>query len=323
MDTKISVIVGIYKTEKLLSRCIESILDQTYRNLEIILIEDGSPDRCGQICEHYRSLDQRIKVVHKRNGGISEVRNIGVELATGEYIAFVDSDDFIHNTYIEKLYMLCKKYNAQIAQCGFAKVTDTKGKPKMIDNSYEEIKIYSNKEMLYNLFNENYVCSVVVWSKLYHKHIFRNIRFPVGRLHEDEAVIHKLFYESNRIAVTREPLYYYCISGESITRSAYSPNKIDIIQAYEERLVFFTDIAMPDLYRYTLYRYFYHLVSNYCLYQKHCKDLVPERMELREKIRRTYDEIRKGRYFSTRARIKMSMVHIFPGIYGRIWMNKG
>jgi len=247
MKEIISVIVPIYSVEKYLSRCIESIINQTYRNIEIILVNDGSPDNCGQICDEYAKKDERIYVIHKKNGGLSDARNAGLKIAKGEYISFVDSDDWIHEKYIEKLYDLITKSNADISMCDFIKTSDDNVK---VDNSNEEITEYSNIEALDLLMGGKLnVQFVVSWGKLYKRRLFENIKFPIGRIHEDEFTTYKLLYKAKKIVFTTSKLLFYWQREDSImgTGEYNIKNRLDALDAFEERAVFFNKVGLNDL----------------------------------------------------------------------------
>ena len=177
----ISVIVPIYKVEKYLHKCIDSILAQTYTNLEIILVDDGSPDNCGKICDEYAAKDSRIKVIHQPNGGLSAARNAGLDIATGDYIGFVDSDDYIAPDMYEKLYNALVKNDADMAICDYQRFGN--------ELPYDEMSLTTEVITgLQAMEKQNTVinCSfVVAWSKLYKSFIFSNVRFPVGKINED------------------------------------------------------------------------------------------------------------------------------------------
>ena len=213
----ISIIVPIYKVEKYLKKCIDSILQQSYHNLEIILVDDGSPDNCGRICDEYRKRDNRIVVIHKKNGGVADARNTGISAAKGEYIGFVDPDDCLHKDMYKILFNNIVKYNADISICGFSSVDEEKkaiGKPKEFNS---EIKIFSKEESLENLLLEKDYTNHL-WNKLYRKQLFMNksITFPKGKIWEDVAVSYLLFEESKRVVYQNTELYYYIQRNKSI-----------------------------------------------------------------------------------------------------------
>ena len=184
----ITIVVPIYNVEEYLNKCIETILCQTYENIEILLIDDGSTDNCGNICDLYAKKDSRVKVIHKENGGLSDARNTGIEAANGKYICFIDSDDYISPIFIETLYNLCKENNTKISQCSFNIVYDNNGKS---EEAEQEVNIYTSEEMVKNLYNEKYVETVIVCDKLYDITLFKNIKFPKGKINEDQYRISK------------------------------------------------------------------------------------------------------------------------------------
>ena len=172
----ISVIVPVYNVEKYLEKCIDSILSQTFKNFEIILVDDGSTDSCGIICDEYERLDNRVKVIHKINGGLSSARNSGLEIASGEYVAFVDSDDWIDKNMYQELYNEAKKNNADIVQCKFIKAKDEN--VSIYNNEFNEVEVIGNLDALCNLYNERCIETVVTWNKLYKRYLFNDIVFP-------------------------------------------------------------------------------------------------------------------------------------------------
>lgn len=226
---KISVIIPMYKVEEYLKKCIESILKQTYANLEIIFVDDGSPDKCGEICEEYKKKDSRIKVIHKENGGLSDARNKGIDVATGKYVTFIDSDDYIEENYIEFLYNLMKKYNADIS-IGSHKIIYNN---RIIDKStYKEFSENSEKVLEKILYDDGVDLSA--WGKLYKIELFNEIRFPKGRLYEDSATTYKLIDLANVIAVSSRPIYNYVMRNNSISQGDFNLKKMELITSTNE-----------------------------------------------------------------------------------------
>lgn len=213
MQPLVSVIVPIYKVEEYLEQCVDSIINQSYKNLEIILIDDGSPDNCGKICDKYADMDSRIKVIHKSNGGLSDARNVGINIAKGDYLVFVDSDDWINKYMIEKLLDLAINKDLDIVECKFKEVYDRNS--VMDESKIGEVKVFNNKEALENHFNGQglYRC---VWNKLYKKYVFNEIRFPKGKLAEDLHTTYKLFFKANKVGLVDFIGYYYYIRPNSI-----------------------------------------------------------------------------------------------------------
>ncbi|MCR2823822.1 glycosyltransferase family 2 protein [Lederbergia panacisoli] len=251
MDDKISVIVPVYNVEEYLPKCIESIINQTYTNLEIILVNDGSTDKCGEICNHYELVDKRIQVIHKKNGGLSDARNEGLNAATGKYINFIDSDDYIHKEYYEALINLMVENNADITQCQFIKVYERNETKYNNDTNNDDINkdaiVLNNIEALNNLYNNNYVPTVVAWNKLYKKELFADIRFPKGKIHEDEFTMYKLLFSSKKVAITPKGLYYYLQRGNSIMGENFNPKRLNILEAYSNQIEFYSKKKLFDL----------------------------------------------------------------------------
>jgi glycosyltransferase involved in cell wall biosynthesis len=245
MNKLVSIIVPIYNVEKYLHRCVHSILKQTYRNIEIILVDDGSPDRCGEMCDEYASLDKRVKVIHKENGGLSDARNMGINISRGCYISFIDSDDWIHEKYIEILVDILEKGNADISVCGFLKtsVEDFTRAPLN-----EHIFEFTNIEALEQLYGEFSTQLVVAWGKLLKKSLLQNIRFPIGRLHEDVFTTYKIIYEAKKVVFTTNQLLYYWQREESITGGGLKiRNLLDVLDALDQRAEFFMSNNLKEL----------------------------------------------------------------------------
>lgn len=227
----ISIIVPVYKVEKYLERCLISILNQSYRNLEIILVDDGSPDMCGQICDDMASLDNRIKVYHKENGGISDARNYGVERANGEYIGFVDSDDYIHECMYEELYKAIKKSSTLIAECGLTRIYKNKERPHYIGEDYF---LVINRQGYLKEFLENKRVYGSVWCKLIHKDIAKRIKFPTGKIYEDAFYNLELIKHVDSYTLISGNYYYYYMREGSITTKPFSPRNMDYIEIIEK-----------------------------------------------------------------------------------------
>ena len=231
MEDLISVIVPVYKVEKYLNKCIDSIINQTYKNLEIILVDDGSPDNCPQICDEYAKRDNRIKVIHKENGGLSDTRNVGIHVAKGKYIGFVDSDDWIALEFYEKLYKLLKKHNAEIAVCDF---TRTNNENLLVNNKNTIEIMYSQEEYLKRYFkigcqNTEYYA----WNKLYKRNLISDNQYPKGLTSEDVVGTYKAILKSNKIVKTSEKLYFYRYNSESIT-GKFSEKDLDLIPIWNQ-----------------------------------------------------------------------------------------
>lgn len=243
----ISIIIPIYNVELYLKRCVDSVLNQTYKNLEVILVDDGSPDKCGCICDEYAKNDMRIKVIHKKNGGLSDARNAGLSIASGRYVAFVDSDDYIDANMYDKLYEAIKKANADMAICNFRYVNENG--VERFNNTELPIKdeILSGMRILSeNMFGSKPGYWVVAWNKLYKRELFENIKYPVGKIHEDEFIIHKLFFKCNKIVGTSKILYNYVQRENSITNRKYNISRLDYIEALLDRVNFYIEKNFPQ-----------------------------------------------------------------------------
>lgn len=227
----ISIIIPVYKVEKYLEKCIQSVINQTYKNIQIILVDDGSPDNCGKICDEYAERDQRIEVIHKSNGGLSDARNKGLEIAKGEYIGFVDSDDYIEADMYEVLYNLLKQYNADVSICNFYTVSQEKIAIKNADNG---IKEYNRIEILKEILLDNNIQSYA-WNKLYKKDLFDEIKYPVGKKYEDIGTTFYLLEKCNKVVVTGKPEYYYINRQDSIVNNVTETTITDYIELIIQR----------------------------------------------------------------------------------------
>lgn len=249
MNPLISVIVPVYNVEKYLDRCIDSIVNQTYKNLEIILVNDGSPDNSGAICDEWAKADSRIKIIYKENGGLSDARNAGTDCASGEYITYVDSDDYILPEYIEYLYNNLIKTHADVSCCCFQKVySEDKTTTFETEVTSEDIQIISGREACFKLFdNFSGVHYVITPCKLYPKHIVKKYKFPKGMLHEDEATTYKIFFDSEKICFGSKKLYAYFQNDSGITHNKTEKNYRDLFQIFKSRAEFFQTNSDKEL----------------------------------------------------------------------------
>lgn len=247
-DPKISVIVPVYKVEKYLERCVDSIINQTYKNLEIILIDDGSPDLCPVICDKYAEKDSRIIVIHKENGGLSDARNAGINVSCGEYIVFIDSDDFVKEKYIEKLYEAIQKDDSDLSMCGFTLV-DEEGKiiSTNLNNSPLVDGTMTGREVLEKYYGFNGWQYVVSWNKLYKREIFNKIRFPYGKTHEDEFVFHNIMFDCKKVSVICDKLLNYVQRDFSIMKTQTLSTKMNRCESLYNRLIFYREKGATSL----------------------------------------------------------------------------
>ena len=255
MNYLISVVVPVYNVEKYLHKCIDSILSQTYIYFELILIDDGSTDDSSQICDEYVNSDKRVRAFHKKNGGQSSARNLGIDVACGEYITFIDSDDFVKNNYLEIMLKLAIENNSEIVQCSFDFGDDGLFK----NSNYKPlIKVYSGSHAL-----TTSSLKVLACCKLYKSNIFEDIRFPLLKKYEDDAIYYKLIYRANKVVITNLKLYYYLQRMGSILRENSHFLSIDFIEAYNERLSFFKLKNEIILYEKSIEKYCVVLMTFY------------------------------------------------------------
>lgn len=243
---KISVIVPCYKVEEYLPQCIDSIIGQTYKNLEIILVDDGSPDKCPLICDEYAQKDSRIKVIHKENGGLSSARNAGLDIATGDYIAFVDSDDWLELDMYETLYNLINNYNVDIAVCDIVKFSNDVN-VKDGDDGEDVLVITSPKDAFMHQFYEKPCIRFEVWNKLFRREIVSDIRFKEGQIYEDIYFDKCVFQRINRIAYIPKYKYCYRINRPGGTNSFFKRNRFALFDELDGCIELFDKNEWKDL----------------------------------------------------------------------------
>lgn len=230
----VSVIVPVYNVENFICECIDSILNQTYNYLEIILIDDGSKDRSGELCDKYANIDNRVTVIHKKNGGLSDARNYGLNIASGDFVSFIDSDDYVDNNYIEELLMAIVSNNSDIAVAAIQHFNEKRMLNKRkIETECSLSKDEAIKELFYSKNISNSVCN-----KLFKRHLFDNIRFPINKLYEDEYVTYKLFHLAQKVSFVNKVSYYYRFNAKSITHSKFSEKELDRVYASIEKIDF-------------------------------------------------------------------------------------
>ncbi len=312
----ISVIVPVYNVERYLIQCIDSIIKQTYSNLQIILVNDGSTDNSSKICDMYAKKDNRITVIHKSNGGLSDARNVGLDEAKGKYIVFIDSDDYIKEQYIELLYNAIKENNTLIAQCGIKKVNNNRKELQTL--GYEKNTIITAEEAIIDMSGEHWVENIVVWNKMYHIELLKNTRFRVGKLHEDEFYTYKVLYDAERISIIQDSLYCYRQNDESITGKKYNLKRLDVLEAFEERLQFFKKMNELKLYHSTLVLFLQLIKQSYCSVKKHYSSKRKILKGLKEKYREIYINILTIRDVSIKIKVKALFFYIMPNLYYHI-----
>lgn len=315
----ISVIVPVYRVEEYLERCVKSILSQTYKNLEVILVDDGSPDQCPAICDACAEKDARVKVIHQENKGLSGARNAGINAASGEYLAFVDSDDYVSPHFIEELYQLLKDTGCAIGQCRFSYV---KGEG-LVEEGDSAFCIYRGESLMEQLYGpeEKATCFVVAWNKLYRAELFKEtgIRYPEGRIHEDEATTYRLFHEAKKLAFLDRALYgYYTENGGSIT-SVFSAKRLQWLTAHEERIAFFKkngyEKLLPAAYR--------KLCDACITFYFRCTEQVKDAEELKKELRKRLETYRANgaawiAALPLKTRMGYELFSMSPGLYAKM-----
>ena len=231
METAISVIVPIYRVEKYLPACIDSILNQTFTDFELILVDDGSPDRCPEICDETAKRDARVRVIHQANQGLSAARNAGIEAARGAWLSFVDSDDYIAPQFYEKLYQTAQRTDADCVMCSVQNVDES---GKSIDSALMRVadEVKTGQEVLRKIGRDDVTPYLTAWNKLYRRKLFNTLRYPAGRQNEDVFVFAELFCQVQRAVCVAEPLYFYRKRIGSIMNSVVTLRNLDEMWAY-------------------------------------------------------------------------------------------
>lgn len=253
---EISIIVPVYNSERYLHRCVKSILTQSFTNFELILVNDGSSDRSGQLCEEYAKEDHRVRVIHKENGGAADARNVGIDWAlnnsNSNWLAFIDSDDWVHREYLKQLYSNAIKYDVELSCCDTYRTMGEE--PQVSDNDFLKVDIYTPEE--FYLANNMHV--VYPDCKLYAKNLFRNIRYPVGIIHEDEYTTYKLVFACERISMVHAELIYYFQNPDGVTRKEWSRRHLVEFDALEEQIAFFYGKNLLPSMMVSIRRYCWH-----------------------------------------------------------------
>lgn len=226
---EISIIVPVYNVEKYLNKCVDSILNQTFRDFELILVDDGSPDKSGAICDQYAKKDTRVRVIHKKNGGLSDARNAGIDVAKGKYLGFIDSDDYIAEDMYELLYTNIIKEEANLSICGIYHVYEGKEPRK----KSEKYMVLNRDEATVLIFHGNQISDHAV-NKLYSRSIFSELRYPRGKYHEDSFTIVGILDQCEKVVVDTKQRYYYYHRDESITSQIFSKKHLEYIAAWEQ-----------------------------------------------------------------------------------------
>lgn len=232
MERIVDVIVPVFKVEPFLNRCIESILRQTYTKFHLVLVDDGSPDRCGMICDEYAERDKRIHVIHKKNGGLSSARNAGLEATHHPYVTFVDSDDWLAPNFLEMLLLHIENTGADIVESGYVQYFDEKHQYAVLNGKEE---VLSQKKAYLRMFrSEGERTNYYAWGRIYRRKVIDSIRFPDGKLFEDLPFNYYVTKNINNYAILDEPLYFYYMNNEGITRGGLTDKNLQVLEIWKE-----------------------------------------------------------------------------------------
>lgn len=303
MENLISVIVPIYNVQRYLEKCIKTIVNQTYKNLEIILIDDGSTDKSSDICDNWKQKDSRIKVIHKANEGLAKARNTGIEISTGKYLFFVDSDDYIELDIIENLYENIIQTSADISICGFYIETYEKMIPYCSSNEF----VVNSEDALKKLFMHDNI-SIAIWNKLYKKELFEKIRFPNCRIHEELMTIYKLLDIANKISHISKTGYHYVQRQGSLLHSEFNNNPLYILEIGEEILEFIKSKYSNILEEAEI---FFLGQLNKCILVSYKKKLRKEYKILKEKLKEYIPQILKNTKMKLKIKLKSILIAYF------------
>lgn len=280
---EISVIVPVYNVENYLDQCIQSILNQSFPKFELILINDGSTDRSGEICERYAKKDDRITLIHQENKGLSMARNKGLKVATGEYITFVDSDDSIHSALLNTLYSNLMEHQADISIVNYQSVVKN-AVPENI-RVKNNVKVLDNITAVNKVVGKNETNMIIAMGKLYKSNLFDGIQYPQGKYHEDEFVTYRLLYQAKKVVISGAKLYYYIQRKDSITGNSYSLKRLEKLEGLNEAIDFFEEKNEKELKIKAKIRY---LLNIQIAYYRVKYELVDE-IQILKTLKKEYD----------------------------------
>lgn len=289
----ISIIVPVYKCEEYIEACVDSILNQTFTDFEIILVDDGSPDNSGKICDALAEKHNKIVVLHQENRGQAAARNNGVKIARGEWLHFVDCDDSVHPRMLEALYNAVAKNGVKLAMC--SAVQDEKIPDDFYADKNAEFKdLEMNEDNFLHLCRDLKYYYWVVWGKLIHKSIYEKYPLTEGRIYEDNAIVCKWLYEAKKVALTDSPLYFYYVNTTGTTKKAFTEKRLDILWAFKEQIDFFSSINLNKMTEYLATYYFE--ISAYAHYRaktENAKELIPIIKQKEKVIKKHYGKFIK------------------------------
>lgn len=313
MDTKqpqtlplVSVIIPVYKEEAFLPTCLGSVLNQTYCNLEVILIDDGSPDKSPEICDRYAQEDRRVRVIHQQNAGLPMARNAGLDICTGEYITFVDSDDLLHVEFVERLVFACENSHAQIAIGKYTKDVVEKNVARLAEVQNAAMpEIINGREANFRIYDtKQWVRMITAWGKLFRRDLWQGHRFPNVKFHEDEALIYKLLYHCERIALVDNAMYFYTKNADGLMAHRFTPLRMTMVDILDERLKFYEEHGETgELALFTKNRQFMFAGMYYRQVLHYAPKKWRFRRSLRRKQRMLYPTLMRSEYPAKRKAI--------------------
>ncbi len=241
----VSVIVPVYGVEKFLPACLASLQAQTFTDYELILVDDGSPDGCGALCDAWAAAHPNAAVIHQKNQGLSGARNTGIAAAKGRYLAFIDSDDLVRPAFLQALYEACEQSGADMALCGVEDVAEDASPLPEPALSLPKAGCYAGCALLEQFYAPGAQSYTVAWNKLYRRELWQTLRYPLGKLHEDDAVAHRLFFAAQKVCCIAEPLYCYRLRAGSICHTEVRPAHFDGVEALLDRFAFYKQNGLP------------------------------------------------------------------------------
>ena len=312
---ELSIIVPIYKVEKYLDECIQSILHQTFTDLELILVDDGSPDACPQMCDAAAEQDSRVRVIHQKNGGLSAARNTGIEAARGNWLGFVDSDDFVAPDFYEKLYNAAVNADADCAVCS-VQLTHEDGSRM---DTPPQWKVYgggyTGEDVLKTITWQNNAPYLIAWNKLYRREVFRTLRYPVGRINEDVFVFAELFDTIKMVACVEQPLYFYRQRKDSIMQSKCTLRNLDEMWSFVHCFECFQRFGRMKMLPFVESRIFAKLTGVYYRLsaQEQHSDAMRQAMAAQKKAAKF---LRQQGMLTKKAALRTMLFQTFPVVYG-------
>lgn len=312
MDELISVIVPVYNAEKYIEHCIQSLLEQTYKNFELILVNDGSKDRSLELCKAFAEKDRRVKVYDRQNGGASAARNTGLERMEGQYVVFVDSDDYVSKSYLENLYLAAKSSHYDIVQCN---LESTNGQLNSIDAIPFQLSDVTEITKVQALNERKY--KVSVWGKIYCSHIFKDFRFQEGIIYEDDASYYIFVDRAEKLAVLNETLYFYYMSENSVMRNDKKDKSTAFVGIYEDRIQYFKQRNNQELLDGSYDRFCLVLMLNLAASFAHGNN-VGDRIRLLALFKKYYPLAMRAKVIGLKDKMMFTTFRLAPHVVG--WM---